>query len=166
MWLARRHCAVQIAVSSVCGWRLDGGGTSDSGSSSEATLYLSGGVLGLLPRHAKSGGLPTLTSPPLFGLARSGASGRALSRPAPPKAGLIGRAVNLGCVRSVSSRCPTMSDPTIAKTPPTTAATIAPRKAVTAGPRRSAACRRRRDVVTDVIAEKAGSRAPITRQGD
>src|SRR5215204_3460663 len=85
MWLARRHCAVQIAVSSVCGWRLDGGGTSDSGSSSEATLYLSGGVLGLLPRHAKSGGLPTLTSPPLFGLARSGAGGRALSRPAPPE---------------------------------------------------------------------------------
>src|SRR5215204_688026 len=59
-----------------------------------------------------------------------------------------------------------MSDPTIAKTPPTTAATIAPRKAVTAGPRRSAACRRRRDVVTGVIAEKAGSRAPITRSGD
>src|SRR5829696_9149968 len=109
MWLARRHCAVQFAVSSVCGWRLDGGGTSDSDSSPEATLYLSGGVLGLLPRHAKSGGLPSLTSPPLFGLARSGASGRALSRPAPPKAGLIGRAVNLGCVRSVSSRCPTIA---------------------------------------------------------
>jgi hypothetical protein len=48
------------------------------------------------PRHAKSGGLQTVASPPLFGLARPGASGRSLSRPAAPNAGLIGRAVNLG----------------------------------------------------------------------
>jgi hypothetical protein len=56
----------------------------------------------LLAPSRERRGAPNPRKPPALRFGQPGASGRSLSRPAPPKAGLIGRAVNLGrgCGRS------------------------------------------------------------------